>query len=329
MFTKCYAAKSMFSLFPAVALFNLQITSTASAQTSAPAADVQLAMANVAYEPFGPGDLVYVSVADCPEATRSYRISPEGDLKLALLREPLRAAGLAPADLEKAISQALVQNHILIDPAVSVSVLEYRSRPVSIVGAVKHSLTFQALGNVKLLDAIARADGFAPDAGAEILINHVPGDSSAPENVQHIRIRELLAAADPSLNIVLHGGEEIRVPEAGKLYIVGNVKTPGAFPLTETGDSSVLKALALCQGLLPYSEKTAYIYRSAPGTTERKEIRVPLHEIVLRKVPDVELQANDIFYIQDNTRKRLTAGALDRITGFGSYTLSSFIIWGH
>src|SRR5579859_2952122 len=76
--------------------------------------DPQLALANVAYEPLGSGDLVYVSVADCPEANRSYRVSANGDLKLALLSQPIHAEGLVPGDLEKQITQAMADAHILV-----------------------------------------------------------------------------------------------------------------------------------------------------------------------------------------------------------------------
>jgi len=284
---------------------------------SEPHVDQQLAIANVALEPLGPGDLVYLSVADCPELTRSYRISTDGDLKLPLLRNAIHAGGAKPADIEQAIAQALKQDHILVQPSVSVSVLEYRSKPVNVVGAVKHSVTIQAIGNLKLLDAIARADGFAPEAGPEVLISKT-SDEGGPENVKHIPVKLLLSGTDPSLNVALHGGEEIRVPEASKLYISGNVKVPGAYPLNETGSSTVLKALALCQGLLPYSQKTAYVYRVVPGSTERKEIAIPLYDIEHRKTPDVPLEANDVLFIQDNSRKRLTATVIDKITGFGS-----------
>lgn len=288
------------------------------ASRAVPQVDQQLALANVAYEPVGPGDLVFVSVADCPEITRSYRVSSDGSLKLPLLRDPIHAAGAKPAELEQTITQALKQAGILVEPSVSVSVLEYRSRPVNVVGAVKHSITFQALGDVKLLDAIARADGFAPDAGPEILITEISNASAAPGRIRHIPIKQLLSGADPTLNVPLHGGEEIRVPEAAKLYITGNVKVPGAYPLNETGSSTLLKALALCQGLLPYSQKIAYVYRLEPGSAQRKEIPVPLYDIEHRKKPDMPLQANDILFIQDNSGKRLTAAVIDKITGFGS-----------
>jgi len=48
-------------------------------------------------------------------------------------------------------------------------------------------------------------------------------------------------ASDPAANIKLTGGEEeIRVPEQKKVFVVGNVKKPGAFAV-EDGISTVLK----------------------------------------------------------------------------------------
>jgi polysaccharide export outer membrane protein len=35
---------------------------------------------------------------------------------------------------------------VLVDPIVTVSVVEYRSRPITVTGAVKTPLTFQATG---------------------------------------------------------------------------------------------------------------------------------------------------------------------------------------
>ena len=108
------------------------------------------------------------------------------------------------------------------------------------------------------------------------------------------------------------------MPEAPKLFIVGNVRTPGAYPLSDPDGSTVLKALALSQGGLPFSAKRAYIYRLQPDSGKRTEITVELRQILQRKEPDVPLQANDILYIPDNPKLRLTAGALDRMAGFGS-----------
>lgn len=280
---------------------------------------------NLGYEPVGPGDLVVVLVTGSPEISRSSRVTSDGKLILPLLREAVAVNGLTPAQIAQAVSGELVKEKLLVEPIVSAAVLEYRSRRVSVVGAVKMPATFQAVGNLRLLDAIARAQGFAPDAGPEVIVSFPEGkDAKQP---LHVPIRALLAAKDPAQNILLRGGEEIRVPEAQKLFIVGNVKMPGSYPLSDPDGSSVLKALALSQGSLPFSAKRAYIYRLIADTGKRQEIPVELREIMHRKAPDVALQANDILYIPDNPRTRLTAGALDRMTGFGSSVASGLILW--
>jgi polysaccharide export outer membrane protein len=286
----------------------------------------QVWTANLGFEPVGAGDLIYVSVAGSPELSRSYRVSAEGRLLLPLLSEGIAVAGLVPASISHAVSEELVRERVLVDPIVSVAVLEYRSRLVSVVGAVRVPGTMQAVGDFKLLDAIARTQGIAPDAGPEIIVSRL-GESTNPSETVRVPIKELLQGKDPSLNISLHGGEVIRVPEAPKLYVVGNVKQPGTYPLPDSEGSSVLKALALSQGTLPFTAREAYVYRLVPGSTTRQEIPVALRKILHRKSPDVQLLANDILYIPDNSALRLNASVLEHISGFAGSTASGLIIW--
>ena len=78
------------------------------------------------------------------------------------------------------------------------------------------------------------------------------------------------------------------MPEAGRVYVAGSVKNPGAFTMKDGTDTSVLKVLALAGGLIPFSSKQAYIYRRKPGRA-RTKTRFRLHSsrIMGRKSPDV------------------------------------------
>ncbi len=278
----------------------------------------------------GPGDLISISVADLPEMSKSFRVSSDGLLTLPLLQEKIRAAGKEPDEIEGEVAEALVRDEILVRPVVSASVVEYRSVPVSVLGAVKKPVTFQAVGYTTLLDALTRAEGLGPEAGSEILVTRprvagaVASDTAA---VQHIPVKGLIDEADPTLNVRLYGGEEVRVPPAGKVYVLGNVKKSGSFPITDNNDSTVMKVIALSEGLLPYTSKEAYIYRKAAGKTDREEITVDLNEIMRRKSPDVRLEANDILYIPDNHARKMTAQTLERIVGFGSSTASGLLVF--
>jgi len=295
-----------------------------------PASVVDMNVANVANLPaqqIAPNDLLGVSVYYAPELTRTVRVSAEGMIRLPMLKERLQAAGLFPSALETAITAALKNEDILVDPIVTVTVLEYNSRPISVVGAVHKPVTFQAVGRITLLEAIARAEGLTADAGPEVLISRAQPGSEAALNLR-ISVRELVDGNRSDLNILLSGGEEIRVPEARRIFVVGNVKRPGSFPAREDG-ASVLKMLAVAEGLLPYAGKTAYIYRREAGTVGAKnELPIELKKILDRKSPDVPLQAEDILYIPDNSGRRISAAAIEKILLFGSTAGATALVYG-
>ena len=275
---------------------------------------------NLPIERIGGDDLVGITVYDAPELTRTVRVGSEGDIRLPMLKQPIHASGLFPAELERTITAALIDEKVLVEPIVTVSVVEYRSRPISVVGAVKKPITFQATGTVTLLDAISEAEGLSENAGSEILVSRKASstsDNSAPL-FQRVPVRGLISGEDPSLNFQLEGGEQIRVPEAGRVFVVGNVKKPGAFYITDGSESSVMKALALSEGLETYSDHKAYIYRLGADGICRKEIVVDLKKIMKRKSPDVPLVASDIFYVPDATGLRASMKVLETSLGIGA-----------
>ena len=293
--------------------------------------------ANLPAQPIGPADLLAISVYGAPELTRTVRVSAEGLIRLPMLREQIDAKGLMPAEVETRIAGALAQEEILVDPEVTVTIAEYYSRPISVMGAVKTPLTFQALGKTTLLEALTRAQGLSEDAGPEILLTRTAGGGSAAR-VEHIPVNQLMGAADPAWNVTLKGGEEVRVPQAGRVFVAGNVKHPGAFRMDRAGETTVLKALALAEGLAPFASKDAYIFRPRPGAVSsdggvtnsggRTEIPVALSKIMERTAPDVVLCANDILFIPDNRARRNSLSMLEKAIGFAASTASGVLILG-
>ena len=282
---------------------------------------------NLPTQPVGTDDLLALSVYDAPEFTRTVRVDADGNIRLPMLKAPIQVRGMVPSQLEAAVAQALTKGNVLVDPIVTVTIVEYQSRPVNVVGAVKNPLVFQATHPVPLLDAIARAGGFREDAGSDIVVSReVLRDGKQTRETQTIPIRKLIDRADPALNLSLHGGEEVLVPEAQKIYVVGNVKKPGAYPIRTDEATTLLQLLALSEGLSSFSSKVAYVYRQTPGGP-KTELPVPLAKIMKRQSPDVALQANDILYIPDNKGERVTAQTLDRLAGIGGAAATDLIIW--
>jgi polysaccharide biosynthesis/export protein len=291
---------------------------TSSSQVSAGATSFSNSP-NLSIQRLGNDDLIGVSVYDSPELTRTVRVDADGNIHLPMVQQPIHAAGLLPTELEKAIANALVNEHVLVSPIVTVSVVEYHSRPITIVGAVRNPTTFQAAGTVTLLEAISKAGGLTDNAGSEILVSHPAKDTGgAPVTLtDRIPVHSLMDVPGSASDLKLEGGEVIRVPEAGQIFVVGNVKHPGAFPITDDSESSVLKIMALTGGLESFSSHTAYIYR-VEGTSGRKnQIAINIKKILARKSPDVPLYGNDMLYVPSETGLRASAKTLEIVSGVG------------
>ncbi len=280
-------------------------------------------------ESLGPDDLLEITVPYCAELSRTFRVASDGTLTLPLLKHPIKASGLMPSQVAKEIEDALTEGQVMADPVVTVSAIEYRSRPVNVIGAVNHPLTFQATGQTTLLDAITKAGGFSPNVGGSVLVTtkRLNAQGQSESKVQEIPVKNLTASADPGYNIELQGGEEIRVPEAAKIFVAGNVNRPGAYTMQGDADTTIVKALALSSGLAPYAAKDAYIYRLHAGGSGRDELKIHLSQIMKRKSPDIALKADDILYIPDNNGKRMTNKVLNDIAGFGLSTATGMMIY--
>jgi polysaccharide export outer membrane protein len=286
------------------------------------ATPVAIGGANLPFQPIGASDLIRLTVSDSPELSQSFRVDKQGNLNLPLMRIPIHAEGLMPDALRNEIAAALRTQHLLVNPIVDVSVVEYRSRDVTIAGAVKTPTTIQETGNLRLLGALSQAGGLLPEAGPEIIVEQANG------TIQRLSVRQLFDGLHPELNILILAGAQIRVPQCERVFVVGNVKRPGAFPFQNLQDTTVLQLLALSGGLDSFSLNKAYIYREQLGSTQKIEIEVPLRRILDRKTQDVKLAANDILYVPTNGKLKASASVLNHVTGMGNAAVSA-AVWAH
>jgi protein involved in polysaccharide export with SLBB domain len=200
---------------------------------------------------------------------------------------------------------------------------------IGVQGAVRDPLTFQASGAVTLLEAITRAGGLTAAAGPEILVSKTQtGPDGQPTwLIERVSIQVLIDGTDAEANMVLSGGEEVRVPGASRVFVVGNVKRPGAFVVQDGAESSVLKVLSLAEGLVPNAGRQAYIFRRE-AVEGKNEIKIELSKIMDRKAADVTLLANDILYIPDSHTRRLGRTILEKLVLFGSTAGATVPMYG-
>ena len=116
-------------------------------------------------------------------------------MNLPLLRAPISARGLMPGALGDEVAAELRAQHLLVNPIVVVSVVEYAGRGVTVSGAVRTPITIQDLGNLRVLGALVEAGGLLPGAGPEIIVEQANGAA------QRLSVRKLFDGLHPELNI--------------------------------------------------------------------------------------------------------------------------------
>jgi polysaccharide biosynthesis/export protein len=129
-----------------------------------------------------------------------------------------------------------------------------------------------------------------------------------------INLRHLLNSRDPRFNVPIYAGDIVKVTRAGIVYVVGAVKKPGGFTVKGNEQMSLLKAIALAEGLSSTSSKGhTRIIRTDEGSGKRSEIPVPLGKILDGKAPDLNLQAADIVFVPSSTGKTVLFRSTDAV----------------
>ena len=117
----------------------------------------------------GPGDQLSLVVENLSEdfADKIFRIDLGGDINLPLAGR-IHAAGLTISQFEGEIQQHLAR--FVKDPRVVVTITEFNSQPISILGAVNNAGVKQIVGRKTLFEVLSLAGGLRPDAGSVIRI---------------------------------------------------------------------------------------------------------------------------------------------------------------
>ncbi len=282
----------------------------------------------------GPEDQVSIHVQDLEELSNKItRVDPNGSMDLPLVGS-LHAGGLTVEQFKTELSKKL--GRFIHEPKIDVSVTEYRSQPVSVIGAVTSPGVHQLEGPKHLIDVLSLAGGIRPDAGPRLVITRqkrwgpLPLPDAQPADngqasIAELSIDELTSLKNPADNILVRPNDVISVLKGNVVYVVGDVKKAGSYPLTSHESISLLQALSMAEGLdHDAAPKKAKILRAAVGTPSKvDEIPVNIQSIFDGKTPDVQLRPNDVLFVPDSLSKssvrRAAEAALQVATGVVVY----------
>jgi polysaccharide biosynthesis/export protein len=233
-------------------------------------------------------------------------VGTDGYISLPLLGR-VKAAGLTVEQLEIELKTRL--QRFIHQPDLSVTITEFRSQPVSVIGYVKNPGILQLQGRKNLVEILSMAGGLVPDAGYAATITRQADKGPIPLKtcvwdptqkyyIAQVNVKNVMRGLNPENNILVLPNDIISIPKADVVYVLGEVKKNGGFILNEYESLSVLEAVSLAEGLLKSaSPNSAKILRGEPGTPSRTEIPVDIKAIMAGKAANVPLEPFDILYV--------------------------------
>jgi polysaccharide biosynthesis/export protein len=213
----------------------------------------------------GAGDYVKVVVYGDAELTRETRVSEDGVLTMPLIGE-VKVGGLTTIESEKRIAEQLKRGGFIANPQVSVLVLEFMSKSVSVLGGVPKPGRYPVTRPTDVKDILAEAGGLVPDASEIITV--VRGDKRSEYDLNEVIERRNVNDQD----VRLIGGETIYI-STRDVAVAGQVLRPGKYGI-QGGTRKISDFVALAGGATENAGETLFFTSARSGTPVTQEINI-------------------------------------------------------
>jgi polysaccharide export outer membrane protein len=238
----------------------------------------------------GPGDMVQVKVFDTPELEQVARVTDSGYIPL-IMGGDVKVSSQTPEAAARMVEKVLLDGHFLLHPRVSVTVAEYATQKVSVLGEVKAPGGYAINTPRSVIDVLTLAGGLNDIAGRKVVIER----RGTRERVSYFVSNEPDAALDSAITV--YPGDSIIVPRAGIVYVLGDVARPGGYTMTNNeAQISALQLIARAGGTnhsaVPSSARL--IRKTVGGYTDTV---LQLSAMQKGKKADFPLHPDDIIYV--------------------------------
>jgi len=248
----------------------------------------------------GPQDELRIEIWDHPDLTREVSVSLSGSFTFPLIGE-VKASERSTEQVQREITKRLADGY-LINPQVTVTITEYRSKQVNILGEVNSPGTYPYTRQTSLIELISTAGGLTNEAGPDAYILRseenkpvdIPSVSRRGQSegvdlncaMQRVDLTDLLQTGQ-DLYLSLKENDTIYIPRADFFYVLGEVSKPGQYKLEK--DTTVLKAISTAGGHTKKANlKKIIIVREMEG--KERELQAQLSDPVIAddiiKVPE-------------------------------------------
>lgn len=275
----------------------------------------------------GINDQILLRAADIEEVNeKPFRIDGEGLVNLPLVGK-IRVEGLSVQQAEQELNTQF--RKFIRNPLISITVVQFRSDPVFLVGAFRAPGIYSLQGKRTLVEMLTAAGGLQPntsrrikvtrkfDSGTIDLPNAVRDESRKVTTVD-ISIDSLRDNINPAEDITLSAYDVISVERSEMVFVAGEVTRVGSFEVGDRESLSAVQIVSMAGGWTRDAMPAqARILRPVTNTARRAEIPVNLDRIFNGLDNDFPLLPNDVLFIP---RSKVSAGQ-KITTGVASFPL--------
>jgi polysaccharide biosynthesis/export protein len=236
------------------------------------------------------GDVVTVTVWGHPELSGKRTIGPDGDIQLPFVGS-FKMAGYNADDASSRLSSALREDYV--NTAASVTVDSYNGNQVTVLGHVAHQGVLTFPNSPTLLEALAMA-GADPSKDTQSGMPTRCAIVRGRDRIMWIDLRPLMKGTNLALNIPLQRNDLVFVPDPDDalVYVMGQVKNPGPYPLT--ANMSFLEALSRAGGPNDNAQQGKIVLARPSKNTEQV---VDLENNIQKGGANYQLEPGDIVYV--------------------------------
>jgi polysaccharide export outer membrane protein len=196
-------------------------------------------------------------------------------------------SGLTPSQAGQRIGDKLRSGKYVVNPEVTVSMMQVNSRQVSVLGNVIKPGRYPIDStSVRVTDFIANAGGISPTGSDSVTILMNRGGKQERLEVD---LADMFRRGDLSSNVALEPGDTIYVNRAPMVYVYGEVQKGGAYRVEP--HMTVMQALALGGGLtVRGTERGVRIHRRGKDGDVRQ---------IDARLTD-EVRTDDVIYVRES-----------------------------
>ena len=243
----------------------------------------------------GSGDVLEVVVLGNDDLSRTPTVQTGGTVTLPLLGE-VQVAGMTVPEIKDKLTTLLGRDY-LVRPQVEVTVKQYQSQFVTVLGEVMTPGRKPLRGSTRLVDVLVDAGGFTPRASGEVVVTRLDGTFEDGTKARTLRFASgtLTPEAQTGLETPLRHGDIVSAHPKHYVTVEGEVNRPGRFLLE--GDLTVSGAVSLAGGLTRFGSNGIKLRRVDAATGKTSIIEVDLKAVRKGEDPDPPLQPNDVVMV--------------------------------